>query len=204
MGSTSSASAKDGERNRNMQRHVGAGVSIGKRTVTTISCIKILSICPNEAKNSCVLPLLISRHYVGQHEAPLRLQDLPRMLNAAIQTARSFTGQVGRNRLLSLSGRDRRHAQRRTANGGADQNNFFDYRCCASTRCRRSSRSCSRAIIPARVRRGGAGAGRSRRRPGARRRERAPPRCDAVPRRCFPSERVRGLTRQYLRWSRRI
>jgi hypothetical protein len=43
------------------------------------------------------------------------------MLNAAIQTARSFTGQVGRNRLLSLSGRDRRHAQRRTANGGADQ-----------------------------------------------------------------------------------
>jgi hypothetical protein len=39
------------------------------------------------------------------------------MLNAAIQTARSFTGQVGRNRLLSLSGRDRRHAQRRTANG---------------------------------------------------------------------------------------
>jgi hypothetical protein len=41
------------------------------------------------------------------------------MLNAAIQTARSFTGQVGRNRLLSWSGRDRRHAQRRTANGGA-------------------------------------------------------------------------------------
>jgi hypothetical protein len=27
----------------------------------------------------------------GQHEAPLRRQDLPRMLNAAIQTARSFT-----------------------------------------------------------------------------------------------------------------
>jgi len=39
------------------------------------------------------------------------------MLNAAIQTPRSFTGQVARNRLLSLSGRDRRHAQRRTANG---------------------------------------------------------------------------------------
>ena len=37
------------------------------------------------------------------------------MLNAAIRTARSFTGQVRRNRLLSLSGWDRRHAQRRTA-----------------------------------------------------------------------------------------
>jgi hypothetical protein len=63
--------------------------------VTTISCTKILSNWPNEAKNSCVLRLLISsRREGGQHEAPLRLQDLPRMLNAAIQTARSFTGRL--------------------------------------------------------------------------------------------------------------
>ena len=49
----------------------GAGVSINKRPVTTISCIKSLSNWPNEAKNSCVLRLLISVIYVGQHEAPL-------------------------------------------------------------------------------------------------------------------------------------
>ena len=45
----------------------GAGV---KRPVTTISCIKILSNWLNEAKNSCVLRLLISALW-GQHEAPL-------------------------------------------------------------------------------------------------------------------------------------
>ena len=43
----------------------GAGVSIGKRLFTTISCMQILSSWPNEAKNSCVLRLLIFRHYVG-------------------------------------------------------------------------------------------------------------------------------------------
>jgi hypothetical protein len=40
------------------------------------------------------------------------------MHNAAIQTARSFTGQ---DRLLSLSGRDRRHAQRPHRERRADQ-----------------------------------------------------------------------------------
>jgi hypothetical protein len=44
----------------------GADVSIGKRPVATISCIKILSSRLNEAKNSFVLRLLISRQYVGQ------------------------------------------------------------------------------------------------------------------------------------------
>jgi hypothetical protein len=47
---------------------------------------------------------------MGRHEAP-----------AAIQTGALIHRQVGRNRLLSLSGRDRRHAQRRTANGGASK-----------------------------------------------------------------------------------
>ena len=40
------------------------------------------------------------------------------MLNAAIRTARSFTGQVRRNRLLSLSGRDR---TRRLKSGSASR-----------------------------------------------------------------------------------
>src|SRR6266511_3664087 len=66
----------------------GAGVSIGKRPVTTINCIKILSSSPNEAKNSCVLRLLISRRDGGaaRSAAPAA---------AAIQTARSFTHPVG-------------------------------------------------------------------------------------------------------------
>ena len=74
-----------------MQRQRGASVSIGKRYNYKLH--KDSASWPNEAKNSCVLRLLISPSQ-GQHEAPLRLQDLPRMLNAAIKTARSFSGQV--------------------------------------------------------------------------------------------------------------
>jgi hypothetical protein len=47
----------------------GAGFSIGKRPVTTISCIKILSSWLNEAKNSCVLRLLISSRRDGAASA---------------------------------------------------------------------------------------------------------------------------------------
>ena len=105
MASTSSASAKHGERNAKHATAHGAGV---RCPVTTISCIKILSSWPNEAKNSCVLRLLISVIYVGQHEAPL---DAP----AAGSPAHAQRRQVRRNRLLSLSGQHRRDAQRRTA-----------------------------------------------------------------------------------------
>ena len=62
-----------------MQRHVALG-SLGQ--VTTISCIKILSNWLNEAKNSCVLRLLISR---WQYEAPLDYRAGCRMLNAAAE-----------------------------------------------------------------------------------------------------------------------
>ena len=59
------------------------------RAVATISCIKILSNWPNEAKNSCVLRRLIScRRDVGGGPEARRLQDLLRMLNAAAQAAR--------------------------------------------------------------------------------------------------------------------
>jgi hypothetical protein len=37
---------------------------------------------------------LTARRIDGAARSPRRLQDLPRMLNAAIRTARSFTGQV--------------------------------------------------------------------------------------------------------------
>ena len=47
-----------GNETRNMQRHMALASGIGSDT--TISCIKILSSWPNEAKNSCVLRLLIS------------------------------------------------------------------------------------------------------------------------------------------------
>ena len=105
MGSTSSASAKDGERTRNMQRHMALASG---RPVTTISCIKILSSWPNEAKNSCVLRLLISVIYVGQHEAPLD--------GAGCRISRACSTPPGQAKpLLSMSGQHRRDAQRRTA-----------------------------------------------------------------------------------------
>jgi hypothetical protein len=193
IGSTSSASAKDGERNRNMQWHALASV------VTTKSCIKILSSWLNEAKNSCVLPLLIS-------------------------SRRDWAGSTKRRSGCRISRAcSRRHPDRALVHRAGRAKPAPVLERPGSTPCstphrerRRRSEQLLRLpllridevpeivpivlarIIPARVRRGGAGAGRSRRL------ERAPPRCDAVPRRCFPSERVRGLTRQYLRWSRRI
>ena len=77
MASTSSASTKHGERKRNMQRHMGAGI---RRLVTTISCIKILPSWPNEAKNSCVFRLLTPPS--NRRRSMRRLKDLPHMLNA--------------------------------------------------------------------------------------------------------------------------
>ena len=115
MASTSSASAKHGERNAKHATAHGAGVRLSSYNY------KLHKDSAELAKRSQKLlcsPAVDLRHDEGgstKRRSMLRLQDLPRMLNAAIRTARSFTGQVRRNRLLSLSGWDRRHAQRRTA-----------------------------------------------------------------------------------------
>ena len=105
MGSTSSASAKDGERNRNMQRHV-ALASVCSASYN----YKLYEDSAELAKRSQKLlcsPAVDLRHLLGQHEAPLERR---------LRISRACSTPPGHAKPApSLSGKHRRHAQRRTA-----------------------------------------------------------------------------------------
>ena len=120
-----------------MQRHTALPSG---RPATTISCMKILPSWPNEAKNSCVFRQLNCVIYLGQHkrrsDAPL--QDLPRMRNAARLRAKPAP---------SLSGRHRRHPQRRTATS-TPNTALPPFLWRRSARCRSRSISCVRSARP--------------------------------------------------------